>query len=479
VFKKARITMKIRVRAIFLPGLVALFAAIVTAFVFQISAQQKTKGKVMSDIRLMTLDPGHFHAALVQKESLPGVSTQVHVYAPLGFDLLEHLKRIAGYNNRKENPARWELEVHTGDDFLARMLRERPGNVVVIAGRNRGKIDRIKTCVENGLNALVDKPWIIDARDFPKLEATLNTADAKKLIAYDIMTERSEITTILQRELINDAGVFGTIQKGSENDPAVYMESIHHLFKMVSGAVNIRPAWFFDVKQQGEGVADVGTHLVDLAQWMLFPEKAIDYRKDVNVLSGKRWPTVMTKEEFKRVTNEPNFPDYLAGNIKDDKLEYFCNGAMTYALRGVHVKLDVIWNYEAPAGGGDTHVAWFKGSKSRIEVRQAQAHTIHVIPNETSLKAEVAAALQKKVAVLQAKYPGVAVADEGDKLHVTLPDKYRDGHEAHFGQVATRFFEYLRDPKRLPAWEKPNMLAKYYTTTKGLEISSRNMTVSR
>jgi hypothetical protein len=95
------------------------------------------------------------------------------------------------------------------------------------------------------------------------------------------------------------------------------------------------------------------------------------------------------------------------------------------------------------------------------------------------LKAEVAAALQKKVAVLQAKYPGVAVADEGDKLHVTLPDKYRDGHEAHFGQVATRFFEYLRDPKRLPAWEKPNMLAKYYTTTKGLEISSRNMTVSR
>ena len=62
---------------------------------------------------------------------------------------------------------------------------------------------------------------------------------------------------------------------------------------------------------------------------------------------------------------------------------------------------------------------------------------------------------------------------------MTFPDKYRDGHEAHFGQVATRFFEYLRDPKRLPAWEKPNMLAKYYTTTKGLELSYRNMTASR
>jgi predicted dehydrogenase len=293
------------------------------------------------------------------------------------------------------------------------------------------------------------------------------------------MTERSEITTILQRELINDAGVFGTIQKGSESDPAVYMESLHHLFKMVSGAVNIRPAWFFDVKQQGEGVADVGTHLVDLVQWMIFPEQAIDYRKDVNVLAAKRWPTVMSRDEFKRVTGEPDFPAYLAENVKGDKLEYFCNGSMTYALRGVHVKLDVIWNYEAPAGGGDTHLAWFKGSKSRIEVRQAQEHTVHVVPNEPSLKAEVMAALQKKVTALQAKYPGVAVVDEGDKLRVTFPDKYRDGHEAHFSQVATRFFEYVRDPKRMPAWEKPNMLAKYYTTTKGLEMSYRNATASR
>jgi Putative oxidoreductase C terminal domain len=187
----------------------------------------------------------------------------------------------------------------------------------------------------------------------------------------------------------------------------------------------------------------------------------------------------MTRDEFKRVTNEPNFPAYLAGQVKGDKLDYFCNGSMTYALRGVHVKLDVIWNYEAPAGGGDTHVAWFQGTKSRIEVRQAAAHTIHVIPNEASQKPEVLAALRKKVESLQARYPGVGVADEGDKLRVTFPDKYRDGHEAHFGQVAARFFEYLRDPKKLPAWEKPNMLAKYYTTTKGLELGYRSTTASR
>src|SRR5262245_65448865 len=101
--------MKIRVRAIFLPSFVALCAAIAAVFISHASAQQKTKGKAMSEIRLMTLDPGHFHAALVQKEALPGVSPQANVYAPLGFALLERLNRIAGYTPRQDDPTRWEL----------------------------------------------------------------------------------------------------------------------------------------------------------------------------------------------------------------------------------------------------------------------------------------------------------------------------------------------------------------------------------
>jgi len=443
-------------------------------------AQQK--GKAM-EVKIMTLDPGHFHAGLVQKEMYPGVSPRVDVYAPLGFDLYEHLKRIAGFNNRKDNPTKWEMEIHAGGDPLARMLSERPGNVVTMAGRNQGKIDRIKASVEGGLNVLVDKPWIINATDFPKLEATFKAAEAKKLIAYDIMTERSEITTILQKELIHMPEVFGQMQKGSENDPAVYIESIHHILKVVAGAPNIRPAWFFDVKQQGEGVADVGTHLVDLVQWMLFPEQVIDYRKEVNVLSGKRWPTVMSLAEFSRVTNEKAFPHALSASVKDGKLEYYCNGAMTYALRGVHTKLDVIWNYEAPAGGGDTHVAIFKGTKSALEIRQGKEENwkpeVYVVPNNPSSKAEILAALKKKVASLQSKFAGVGVEERGNKLWVTIPDKFRDGHEAHFAEVMRRFLGYLRDPKTLPAWENPNMLAKYYTTTKGLEMGYRATTASK
>ena len=89
----------------------------------------------------MTLAPGHFHAALVHKQMVPGVHPRVHVYAPLDADLLAHLDRVAAFNARADDPTAWELDVRAGGDYLGRFLREQPGNTVVIAGRNRPKID--------------------------------------------------------------------------------------------------------------------------------------------------------------------------------------------------------------------------------------------------------------------------------------------------------------------------------------------------
>jgi hypothetical protein len=40
--------------------------------------------------------------------------------------------------------------------------------------------------------------------------------------------------------------------------------------------------------------------------------------------------------------------------------------------------------------------------------------------------------------------------------------------------VARRFFGYLERPGSLPAWEKPNMLAKYWVTTHGTELSRKS-----
>src|SRR5687768_6364498 len=121
---------------------------------------EQEKPSKMPDVRLMTLDPGHFHAGLIQKEMYPGVAPRVDVYAPLGQDLFEHLNRVAAFNRRADKPTAWELEVHTSPDFFERMLRDRPGNVVVLSGRNGVKIDRIAASVKAGLNVLADKPWI-------------------------------------------------------------------------------------------------------------------------------------------------------------------------------------------------------------------------------------------------------------------------------------------------------------------------------
>jgi hypothetical protein len=289
------------------------------------------------------------------------------------------------------------------------------------------------------------------------------------------MTERFEITTVLQKELVNDANSFGTIVKGTQQDPAVYIESVHHIMKTVAGVPNLRPAWFFDINQQGEGFADVGTHLVDLVQWTLFPEQSIDYRKDIRLLAAKRWPTVITKAEFKKVTEESDFPDFISGSVKDGKLEYYSNNTLSYALRGIHTQLKVAWNYEAPDGAGDLHFAVYKGTRARVEVRPGKEQNyrpeLYVVPNSAPEKPALVATLNKKIESLQSKYPGVAIKELTNELLITIPDKYRVGHEAHFAQVTGKFLGYLKNPKSLPAWEKANMLAKYYTTTKGVELS--------
>jgi predicted dehydrogenase len=434
----------------------------------------------MAEIRLMTLDPGHFHAALVQKEMYSGVAKQTHIYAPLGADLIAHLQRIAGFNARIDNPTSWDIEIHTGPDALQRMLHERLGNVVILAGRNQEKIDRILAAVEAGVNVLADKPWIISLEDLPKLQAALDKADANRVIAYDIMTERHEITSIIQRELVNDPDIFGDICVGTEDEPGVFMESVHYLLKTVAGVPLRRPAWFFDIYEQGEGLTDVGTHLVDLVFFILFPNQPIQFQHEIHVLSAKRWPTNLTKASFKQVTGEAEFPDSLSSFIQEDRLAYYCNTLVSYTVRNIHTKLNILWNLEALPGSGDTHLAVFRGSRSHVEVRQAKAENfkpeVYVVPNRVGDKIGVLAALQAKVSALQARFPGIQVQHLGDECRVAIPDAYRVGHEAHFAQVTKQFLNYLKEPNSLPAWEKTNMLAKYFVTTQGVH-KSRQATI--
>ena len=420
------------------------------------------------EVALMTLDPGHFHAALVQKVQYPGVSRDVYVYAPEGPDLEQHLSRIESYNTRPEDPTQWNEVVYRGNDFLDRMLSEKKGNVMVTSGNNALKTDYIFRSLEAGINVLADKPMAIDADNFALLEECFETAGKKGVLLYDIMTERFEISTILQRELSMIPSIYGEQQEGSPGDPAVTKESVHHFYKNVSGNALVRPAWFYDVSQQGEGIADVMVHLVDLVQWECFPGQAIDYRKDIVIGSARHWTTPVSREQFKESTGLDSFPDFLQKDVKDGVLQVYANGEIGYEIKGVHAKVSVTWAFEPPEGGGDTHYSVMRGTRSNLVIRQgADQGYIPELYIEPSVQLE---GLDEAFATLAAKYPGIALEPFGEGWHVVIPDSYRVGHEAHFGQVTENFLEYLSEGS-LPDWEVPCMVSKYYTTTRALQIA--------
>jgi predicted dehydrogenase len=428
-----------------------------------------------AEVKLMTLDPGHFHAALIQKTSYDQVSPQVYVFAPEGPDVQDHLKRIEGFNTRAEDPTNWQESVTTGDDFLDQMIEKRPGNVVVISGNNRRKTEYIKACADAGLNQLVDKPMCIDQQGFDLLLEAFAAAEKNGVLLYDIMTERSEITTVLQRELMLLESVFGRLETGSADHPAVELESVHHFFKYVSGNPIKRPGWYMDTTQQGEGIVDVTTHLVDLVAWKCYPGVALDYHKDIDVVSGRRWPTMITKEQYAKVTQLDDFIPALKAQLNPQGvLPCYANGEITYKLKGTFVNVRVQWNYQAPEGAQDTHFALLRGTRANVVIRQGQEQNyrpeLYVEPARADQIEALAQALPPAVQQLAKTYPGIQLKEVSGGWHIAIPDRYRIGHEAHFRQVTERYLQYLVDG-RLPDWEVPNMIAKYYVTTKALEMA--------
>ena len=432
---------------------------------------EKSQEKTDTKLQLITLDPGHFHAALVQKSMYADVDSVVHVYAPEGQEVKSHLSLVDSYNTRTENPTTWKQQVYTGQDYLEKMFAEKAGNVVVIAGNNKLKTDYISRSVESGLNVLADKPMAIDLDGFNKLVKAFESAEKNKVLLYDIMTERYEINSMLQKEFAH-LPAFGQLEKGTPENPSVTKVSVHHFFKNVSGKPLVRPAWFFDVKQQGEGITDITTHLVDLVQWECFPDQILDYKKDVEIVSAKRWATRISAEQFEKVTKQKEYPEYLKADVKDGMLSTYSNGEINYRLKGIHAKISVTWDFQAPEGTGDTHFSVMRGTQASVVIKQGKEQnfkpTLYIEPSaKTDLKA-FEKAIQADLKQLNSKYPGVELKKVGSGWEVLIPDTYKVSHEDHFAQVTKKYLECLKKGQ-LPAWEVPNMIAKYYTTTKARE----------
>ncbi|NLR62788.1 Gfo/Idh/MocA family oxidoreductase [Chitinophaga varians] len=448
-----------------------IFAGMTAALLSCGTTRQK-----QSSMHLIALDPGHFHASLVHQQMYPGIDSTIQVFAPEGPEVKQYLASIERFNQQSGPSVHWAADVYTGPDYLEKMLQQPAGNIVVIAGNNRLKATYIRRSVSAGQHVLADKPMAIDAAGFDSLQASFREAAAKKVQLYDIMTERYEIRNTLQRELAQLQEVFGTLETGTLDDPAVVKNSVHHFKKLVAGKTMVRPAWYMDETQQGDGIVDVTTHLVDLVQWTCFPEQTIDFHHDIRIDSARRWATTMSLQQYADITGQTGFPPYLTKNVgKDSMLHVYANGAFDYTIKGVHANISVTWNYQAPEGTGDTHYSLLRGTRASLVIRQgAEQQYKPVLYIESALHNDTAYAktVEAHIATLAQKYPGLALKANDKGWEIVIPEALAKKHEALFGKVMQQFLEYVRN-NNMPAWEVPNMLAKYYTTTQALALAKK------
>jgi predicted dehydrogenase len=418
---------------------------------------------------VVVLDPGHFHAALTLRRSHPRLNQDVYVYAQDGPDVESFLRIVQSFNQRPHDPTSWTLHVYRGTDYLERLRTERPGNVVIVAGRNDTKMMSIHRLHADGFLVLGDKPWLISTAGLGMLRETTATPP----LAMDIMTERHEIANQVQKALAQQPDVFGQFRTGGDAS-AIAIKGVHHLYKMVNQKPLVRRAWYFDVAAQGEGITDVTTHLADLAQWMTGEGQPFDYERDVELLSARQWPTEVPRDLFARITGLAGFPPTLRGQVVDGSLRYLCNASLSYRLRGIPVQLESLWNLAIPEGGGDTHHALVRGTKADLIVEQGpDTHfltelTLRPVNESTSY----AHTLRDAVASLQGSFPGLGFEPVGRSFRITIPQALRTTHEEHFAGVLEEFLGYI-DSGEHPANLGPDLVTKYTLLARAAELSHR------
>ena len=154
-------------------------------------------------------------------------------------------------------------------------------------------------------------------------------------------------------------------------------------------------------------------------------------------------------------------------------LRVYSNGEINYTLKGVHARVKVTWNYAAPEGTGDTHYSMMRGSRCQLEIKQGEREgyqpTLYIIPTAIDSPVQFHRDLDSAFQQVEAKYPGISFSGIDEfTWRVDIPENFKVGHEAHFGQVTENFLDYISGGT-LPDWEIPNMIVKYYTTTEALK----------
>ena len=389
---------------------------------------------------LLFLDPGHFHAALTLRAANPRIEPTVHLYARPGPERDAFTALVRSFNARDDRPTGWTVRTHESADPERALVEERRGDIVVLAGRNRPKLGAIARLHAAGLHVLADKPWLTESAALPDLER----ATAGWPLAMDIMTFRHEAEALLTQKVAADAELFGAFG-GEADEPAIDIQSVHHLLKAVNGAPLRRPAWYYDTRIQGDGLVDIQSHMVDQAQWLLGDGPGFAFERDCELEDARRWSTPVPRALFRTSTGLDDFPETLAPHAAAGVLHLACNGEIRYRLRGVPVRQQAKWGQREPDGGGDAHRTTVRGERATVVARRGPETgfrgELHVAPRGPRPGFE--ALLSEKLAAWEAAMPGLFHRPSALGREIVIPEALRTPHEAHFPMVLDDFLDIL------------------------------------
>ena len=414
---------------------------------------------------LTFLEPGHFHAALTLGERHPRVRDEIFIYAQQGAELDDFLTLVQAFNRRAERPTSWRPVVRTGDLALEHLIAERPGDVVILAGKNDRKMAMMRRLHDAGLHVLADKPWLAGAGGLEDLRHTLSDGP----LAVEMMTGRHDVTSILTGKLVREDEVFGGFDAEAAGKPTIEISSAHHLEKRVNGQPLRRPAWFFDVRVQGDGIADIPTHMVDQVQRLVAAAASgtsTGSSTALELIAARTWTTQVPHTLFARVTGSPVFPSDLGDVVHGSELSYRGNAELSFRLGAVTAALDTRWDLSAPTGGGDTHRSVIRGTRAEVLVEQDAGtgfrRRLSVVPRREV--GRVRAALANAVTAWHAEHPGLVLAEAGSGWEIRVPRVLDAGHEGHFPLMLADFLS-LVEGGSLPVDLAANTLAKYTLLT--------------
>ena len=395
---------------------------------------------------LMVLEPEHFHAALPFKQDLVSVSRDVYVFAHAGQALEQFVRWIETFTENPSHPSNWKLHLRISDNPLEQLLDERPGDVVIVAGRNNTKARTVDCLASEGLHVLADKPLVVEPEEFRYLHDAMNNGVG---CVADMMTCRYDPKWRLLSALVGCREVFGGFDTSLGD--SLTIESLHFLAKTVAGKPLRRPASYFDVDWQGWGIADVSTHYVDQAFRLL--HKHVGTAHEPRLVSSRAWPTEVSQADFCNITGEPDWSDKLSQYLNPacDVLSLYANGEFQFTVGNCSVRLRVDWKLRSmdkePEGvnvgcyGTFAHLFLMRGKDASVCVCPGTGRDVLALRNilETFCANNSVCGVTPQIS---------PCLDFPNSYIVSLHDETLPKHESQFADMLSDFIDSLDCTKK-------------------------------